>query len=453
MTPGARIQAAIELWDKIWGAGVPMDSICGDYFRVRRYIGSKDRNDIAERVYAMMRSYARAGWWLKQTGAPDTARMRVVADLALRDKKAKPHIADLFSGGTHTPEPLDEQELQATGELAGRDLDFNEMPDDVLAECPPEAQARIKAVFGDAFAAEMAAMREPASLDIRANTIKITRDKAIEALKKHGVETTATALSPVGLRAPARVHLAETKLLQAGVIEIQDEGSQLIALLCGAKPGMQVLDACAGGGGKTLAVAAEMAGKGRVVAMDNNTQRLARGKPRYVRAGIHNVEVRPLEEEQHAKWLRRQKGNFDVVLIDAPCTSSGTWRRNPDLRWRAMGPSMDSIMQSQAEILARFAKAVKPGGKLVYATCSLYREENEDQVNTFLAQNDDFELMPLAEAWADAGLTAAPPANTFNGGEMMRLSPKQSGTDGFFAAVLKRKGAAPQDAEEIADEE
>lgn len=450
MTPSARVEAAIELWDKIWSANVPMDSITGDYFRVRRYIGSSDRNAIAERVYAMMRTYARVGWWLKRVDAPDTGRMRAAADLAIREKIAKPHINDLYSGAKHGPQPLDQNELRAVGELSGSELESADMPEAVRAEAPDDLADKIRGVFGKNFLDEMVAMQEPAGLDIRANTIKITRAKAIEALKKHDIETTATPMSPVGLRANARVHLAQTKLLQAGVIEIQDEGSQLIALLCGAKPGMQVLDACAGGGGKTLAIAADMKGKGRIVAMDNNTARLSRGKPRYVRAGIHNVEVRPLEDEQHLKWLRRQKGNFDVVLVDAPCTSSGTWRRNPDLRWRRIGPSMEDIIQSQREILARFSKAVKPGGKLVYATCSLFQEENEDQVYAFLGMNDDFELMPLKDAWADAGLN---PDTCPNSGEMMRLSPKQSGTDGFFAAVLKRKGSAPEPVAEAEDDE
>jgi 16S rRNA (cytosine967-C5)-methyltransferase len=231
------------------------------------------------------------------------------------------------------------------------------------------------------------------------------------------------------------VHLAETKLLQQGVIEIQDEGSQLISLLCAAKPGMQVLDACAGGGGKTLAIAADMRGKGRVVAMDNSTARLMRGKPRYVRAGIHNVEARSLEDEAQLKWLRRQKGNFDVVLVDAPCTSSGTWRRNPDLRWRRPGPTMDEIIALQTQILDKFQKAVKPGGRLVYATCSLFREENEHQMEGFLARHPDFEIVPITEAWANAGLGDNCPCE----GNFMRLTPRQSGTDGFFAAILQRK--------------
>lgn len=442
MTPSARIAAAAELWEKIWSAGVPMDTICGDYFRVRRYIGSSDRAAVAARVYDMMRTYARAGWWLKKVGAEDTPRTRALADLTLREGLPRPHVNDLFSGAGHAPQPLDDAESRVLDALHGHTLEHPDMPEDVRAECPPEAYAQLKALFGPAFAAEMGAMLAPASLDIRVNTIKSKRDDVLAGLKKHGIETTKTPYSPVGLRAAERVHLAATKLLQNGVIEIQDEGSQLIALLCAAKPGMQVLDACAGGGGKTLAIAAEMAGKGRIVAMDNNTSRLARGKPRYVRAGIHNVEARSLEDEQHLKWLRRQKGTFDVVLVDAPCTSTGTWRRNPDLRWRRHGPDAAEILSAQTQILTRFAKCVKPGGKLVYATCSLMREENEDQVARFLAAHPDFEAMPIAAAWADANLPAPCPVT----GDAMRLSPSVSGTDGFFAAVLKRKNAASETA-------
>ncbi|MBU6234772.1 MAG: RsmB/NOP family class I SAM-dependent RNA methyltransferase [Alphaproteobacteria bacterium] len=434
MTPSARLQASIELWDKIWTSGVPMDTICGDYFRVRRYIGSSDRKAVVERVYDMMRTYARCGWWLRHVHALDTPRTRAIASLALIDGTPRPHIHDLFSGSRHAPGVLDILESKAVDALAGHTLEHPEMPEDVRAECPKESFGKLKALYGKDFASEMEAMLEPASLDIRVNTIKTERDSVLNGLKRHGIETTATPFSPVGLRAEKRVHLADTKLLQQGVIEIQDEGSQLIALLCNAKPGQQVLDACAGGGGKTLAIAAEMKGKGRVVAMDNSTARLMRGKPRYVRAGIHNVEARSLEDENQRKWLKRQKDNFDVVLVDAPCTSSGTWRRNPDLRWRRHGPTMEEILEMQTQILDRFQKAVKVGGRLVYATCSLYREENEHQIDAFLKKYPDFKVIPIAEAWAEAGLGGTCPCE----GPYMRLSPKQSGTDGFFAAVLQK---------------
>lgn len=445
MTPSARIQAAIELWEKIWNAGIPMDSMTGDYFRVRRYIGSSDRREIAERVYGMMRSYARVGWWINKAHAVDTPRIRVLADLAMRQHIPHPHIIDLYNGETdHSPRKLDDMEKRALDAFDKQELDHPDMPDEIRVECPPEAAAKLREIFGDRFVDEMAAMIPPAPLDLRVNTIKTDIAGATKSLANDEITPQKTAISPVGLRIENKVHLSKTKAYAAGLVEIQDEGSQLIAALCAAKPGMQVLDACAGGAGKTLALAASMQNKGRIVAMDTNVRRLGNGKTRIVRAGIHNVEVRPLDDEKHRKWLRRQKETFDVVLVDAPCSSSGTWRRNPDSRWRGHGQEIDEITKLQAEILGRFEKCVKPGGKLVYATCSLFPEENELQVERFLKDHDNFELVPLPVAWNEAGLEADLP----NTGDMMRLSPLKSGTDGFFAAVMRRKGtpkAAPQD--------
>ncbi len=227
--------------------------------------------------------------------------------------------------------------------------------------------------------------------------------------------------------------MSATKAFHKGFVEIQDEGSQLIALLSGAKPGMRVLDFCAGGGGKTLGIAAMMEGKGIIYAMDNDSRRLEKGRRRYKKAGIHNVEVRSLEDEKNRKWLRRQKDAIDVVLVDAPCSSSGTWRRNPDYRWYQYGPSLAEIIAIQAEILERVADKVKIGGRLVYATCSLFAEENEQQVEKFLSNHPDYEIMPISQIWHDE--YGPCPVS----GDFMRLTPKDHSTDGFFTAVLQRK--------------
>lgn len=445
MTPSARIEAAIELWGKIWDAGVPMDSMTGDYFRNRRYIGSGDRRAIVERIYAMMRSYAKVGWYLQHVGAPDTPRTRVAADLALRENVAAPHIRDLYNGGNHAPAPISGDE-EAVYKLSGQTFDNPDMPDHARAECPIAHLGKLRVLFGKNFDDEMAAMQIPATLDLRVNTIKTDREGALKSLSKDNVAALPAPFSPVGIRLQEKAHLSKTKAFVAGLVEIQDEGSQLIALLCAPKPGMQVLDACAGGGGKTLALAAEMQNKGRIVATDIHGHRLAKGKPRFVRAGIHNIEARALDDEKNRKWLRRQKETFDVVLVDAPCSSSGTWRRNPDLRWRQFGPSVDEIIVMQSEILERFAKAVKQGGRLVYATCSLFAEENEAQVEAFLAKHPEFSVVPLAQVWNEAGLEGDAP----NAGDYMRLSPMQSQTDGFFAAVLQKavSDVAPDDASE-----
>ena len=423
MMPSARIKASIELLEKIASSKIPMDSTIGDYMRYRRYIGSKDRAEIAERTYNIVRAHARLGWWLEKTGAPDNPRTRMIAWLALGDRLDP---ARLFDGSQYGPENLDEQEAALAAALKGQPLNHPDMPFAVTVECPPDYEAALRERFGDDFAAEMQAMLTPAPLDLRVNTKVKTREDALESLKSDKVETDPTPYSVTGLRARSKAFLSKTKAFVKGWVEIQDEGSQLIAQICGVQPGMQVLDYCAGAGGKTLALAGAMMNKGRIVAMDLEKSRLEKARPRFKRAGVHDIiEVRPLTDEKSRKWLKRQKGTFDVVLVDAPCSGTGTWRRNPDTRWRVYGPGLDALLAVQAEILDRVAKTVKPGGRLVYATCSLLPAENDRQVEAFLQRHPEF--------------TAAPPSPGLPAdGPYMRLTPHRHNTDGFFAAVLTR---------------
>lgn len=432
MRQAARIQSGIELLERMGKASIPMDNVIRDFMSQRRYIGSKDRTDIVERLYAMVRHQARLGWHIEQAGAPDTPRTRTLAFLMLHDALSPAQTAQFFDGGNHHAAELDAAENALLQALQGKSMHDPAMPVAVRAECPPWAQDKLQALFGADFEKEMTAMQLPASLDLRVNTLKTSRDDVKKSLAAQDIQTREGDYSPVALRAPNKSFMGATKAFEKGLVEIQDEGSQLIALLTGAKPGMRVLDYCAGGGGKTLAIAALMENKGNIVAMDNDKRRLEKGKPRYRKAGVHNVELRCLDEDQHKKWLRRQKGTMDVVLIDAPCSSSGTWRRNPDLRWRQYGPSLESIMEMQADILEKVADKVKPGGRLVYATCSLFPEENEAQIKTFLAAHPDYTVLPLEKAWDFGG---KPPCS----GPYLRLSPAQHGTDGFFTAILQRK--------------
>tara|TARA_B100001750_G_scaffold248052_1_gene276400 strand:- start:5419 stop:6660 length:1242 start_codon:yes stop_codon:yes gene_type:complete len=411
-----------------------MDNICGDYFRIRRFIGSKDRSDIAERVYNMMRAYARLGWWCDKTGLPDTARSRVLLTAILIDHKSADQISTLFNGNKYHPDNLSDLETKTVENIEGANLDAEDMPIAIQTECPDHALDKLQDIFGDEFETEMRAMLESATLDVRVNTIKADRNTVQTMLQKQDIHSDHTPYSPVGLRLKSKAYLSRTKPFLKGMIEIQDEGSQLLALICGARPGMQVLDYCAGGGGKTLALAADMQGKGRIVAMDIEERRLAKAKPRLTKAGVHNVELRPIMEDKHRKWFKRQKETFDVVLVDAPCTSSGTWRRNPDLRWNQYGPSAEEIEAMQADILERVWPTVKKGGRLVYATCSLFRSENEDQVETFLKNHPDFKVISVSQAWKDAGLETDSPVT----GDYLRLSPARHQTDGFFAAILER---------------
>jgi len=434
MTPAARYQASIELWDKITNARVPMDGVCGDYFRIRRFIGSKDRAEIAARAYDMMRAYARIGWWCNHIGLDDSPRSRVLLTAILIDGKTIDDLPDLFNGNKYHPDELSESESIALKKIESVELNHNDMPLDIKTECPTWAFDRLKEIYGDEFESEMHAMLQPANLDIRVNTIKIDRGNAGVSLAKDNIETAPCPYSPVGLRLKSKAYLAHSKAFKKGFIEIQDEGSQLLALICNAKPGMQVLDYCAGGGGKTLALAADMKGKGRIVAMDIEDKRLQKSKPRLTKADVHNVELRPILDETNRKWFRRQKDKFDVVLVDAPCSSSGTWRRNPDLRWHHYGPTHEAIQEMQVDILDKVKHAVKIGGRLVYATCSIFREENENQVKAFLAENENFKIIPVQQAWDDANLLSACPID----GDFLRLSPAKHQTDGFFAAILQR---------------
>ncbi|MCB1532018.1 MAG: RsmB/NOP family class I SAM-dependent RNA methyltransferase [Alphaproteobacteria bacterium] len=429
MKPQARVQATIDVLDRIQqNTRIPMDGVVGDYMRQRRYIGSKDRSNVAERVYDVARAQARLGWWLEKIGAPDTPRSRVLAYLILVEGTEEKRITkDLFDGSKYAPEPLGEEEIAFVQKLIGQSLEHADMPASIRSECPPLYEDKLKSYFGDDFEAEMAAMIPGATLDMRVNTFTCDIEKAENYLEADGVKTERTPYSPVGLRALGKAYLARTKAFNKGWIEIQDEGSQLIAHVCGAQPGMQVLDYCAGAGGKTLALAAAMQRKGRIVAMDMDERRLMKGKDRYKKAQVADIiETRVLSEDKQRKWLKRQAGKFDIVLLDVPCTGTGTWRRNPDMRWTTYGPSLEELTEIQADILERACKAVKPGGKLVYATCSLLPDENEHQVEKFLAAHPEFSPAPL-----DESLKIGTP--------YMRLTPHRHGTDGFFAAVLERK--------------
>lgn len=428
MQQAARVQSAIDIMENIAEARIPMDNTIRDFMSHKRYIGSKDRKFIVELVYDSMRAHARLGWWLERVKIEDTPRARAMAFLVLTGQD----ITNLFTGENHQPAPLSDEEQRAAQELRSQDINHADMPENISCECPDWAAEKLKPIWKDDFKNQMQAMMPPAVMDLRVNTIKVTREQAKASLAKDDVETIKTPYSPFGLRAVGKPYMSATKAFHKGLVEIQDEGSQLIALMCDVKPGMRVLDYCAGSGGKTLGIAAMMEGKGIIYATDNSTRRLEKGRRRYKKADIHNVEVRSLEEEKNRKWLRRQKGAIDVVLVDAPCSSSGTWRRNPDYRWNTYGPSLEEIVEIQSEILERVADKVKVGGRLVYATCSLFTEENEEQIEKFLAKHDEYEIIPVTDIWnKDYG--ECPVTNHF-----MRLTPKDHKTDGFFTAVLKR---------------
>lgn len=432
MTPAARLQAALDLMHDVDGVARPADAIVSAWFRARRDIGEQDRGYLSDLLYALLRHHARLGWWLAKHGRPDTARNRLLAWLALHERMTPDQARGLFTGGKLAPAILTDHERTLLVKLQGSPIDHSTMPDEVRLECPAWALEPLRRRFPDTFQNEMAALLTTAPLDLRANPLKTRREDVLSALRGLGLEAEASAMAPYGIRVKERPSLARLPMLKSGEVEIQDEGSQLVAMLVDARPGERVVDFCAGAGGKTLAIAAQMENKGHVMACDVLAGRLKRAAERFRRAGLHNIETRPLASETD-RWVKRHKGMYDRVLVDAPCSGTGTWRRNPDARWRVLGPGLDTLLPLQASILASAARLVKPGGRLVYATCSLLAEENEEQVAAFLSAFSAFHVVPLREAAPQLTGSAHP--------DYLALTPARNDTDGFFAAVLQREAA------------
>ncbi|MQX36285.1 RsmB/NOP family class I SAM-dependent RNA methyltransferase [Roseospira navarrensis] len=434
MTPGARLAASLDLLTEIAADPRPADAVAQTFLRARRYMGAGDRRAVTERVYGLLRRHARLGWWTGD-GSP---RERLIADLVLTDRLPPKAIKALFTGQGHDPEPLTSAERTLADRLVGQPLEPREMPEAARLELPDWLLPALTESLGPDWRAALAALNAEAPLDLRANTLKTDRDGARAALAEAGIKATDGPLAPLALRVAGRVNLAATAPFRDGLVEVQDAGSQVAAALAGVTPGMAVCDLCAGAGGKTLALAAAMAGRGRLVACDVSAPRLDRAKVRLRRAGVHNATLHVLDETGR-KWLKRQTGGFDRVLVDAPCSGTGAWRRNPDARWRLAPESLESLAAEQDGLLARAARLVKPGGRLIYVTCSVLRGENEDRVAAFLngPAGEGFTAVPVARAWGEAGL----PAETCPVGPdatALRLSPADHDTDGFFVAVLEK---------------
>jgi 16S rRNA (cytosine967-C5)-methyltransferase len=430
MTPAARLAGAIDLLDAIDAAPRrPADAVANDFFRARRYIGSGDRRAVSERAWAVLRRQRRLDWWLARASAPPSPRLRLAACLRL-EGWTESGVEQSFSGGQFAPARLDPAERAVLRALEGHTLDHPEMPDAVRLELPDWLLAPLRASFPADLEAELAALAEPAPLDLRVNALKTTREAAQMALAAEGIAVQPTPISPWGLRAAQRRAVTSGAAFQSGLVEIQDEGSQIVAALVGAAPEMRVLDWCAGAGGKTLALAMLMGNRGHIVACDVSAPRLEGAVRRLRRAGVHNVERHLVVPGD--KWAKRRAGGFDRVLVDAPCTGTGTWRRNPDGRLRLTPRDLHDLLDKQAAILDDAQRLVRIGGRLVYATCSLLTEENEGQLAGFLVRHPQFAVVPLEAAWSLPAPLPCP-------GPWLRLTPLRHGTDGFFAAVLERQ--------------
>jgi 16S rRNA (cytosine967-C5)-methyltransferase len=362
-----------------------------------------------------------------------TPRAEVVGALKQTRGLDAEGIAALFTGEGHAPPPLTDAELER---LASADL--TGAPPHVAGDFPEWLAPAFEASFGVHAAEEGRALADRAPVDLRANLLKTNHDKALSALAHLSAEP--TPLSPIGLRIAIRPDgrgpaLAAEPAYIKGLVEVQDEGSQLATLLAEAKPGMQVLDLCAGAGGKTLALAGAMDNHGQIYATDADGRRLAPIFDRLTRSGARNVQVRAPRGQ--ADVLSDLEGRCDLVMIDAPCTGSGAWRRNPDAKWRMRPGALEQRIKDQDEALENAMRFVKRGGRIVYVTCSVLRAENEDRVVAFLARHDDILPVDAATQARSAGLPAlAGHASPFGHG--FRLSPRATGTDGFYIATLTR---------------
>ncbi|MHB2209426.1 RsmB/NOP family class I SAM-dependent RNA methyltransferase [Methylobacterium sp. CM6257] len=433
MTPAARCSAAIEVLTDIAERRRPAADALKDWGLAHRFAGSGDRAGIASLVYDALRRRSSAAWIM----GSDTPRAILIGSLRLQQGLAGASVAALFSGERFAPEPLsgDERARLDTGSLEGA-------PPEVAGDAPAFVLPELSAALGDEFVPELRALARRAPLDVRVNALRGSRDDAMPALAAFGAAPTPHA--PQGLRIPIgadgrgpALHV-EAEFLE-GWYEIQDEGSQLAALLADPRSGETIVDLCAGGGGKTLALAAQTRNGACLIATDGDPRRLAPIHERLRRSGAV-AEVRtPRSGKARVDVLEDLDGSVDRVLVDAPCTGSGTWRRNPDAKWRLRPGSLSLRTTEQAQVLDRAARLVRPGGRIVYVTCSLLPAENDAAVAGLLSRwRGRFDVVP-----ADAVL-AAGPASLRDAVRMtahgVQMSPLRTGTDGFYVAVIARRG-------------
>ena len=435
MTPAARLAAAIEVLDALAASRASADQVLKAWGKAHRFAGSKDRRAIAERVYQALRARARLAWAM---GADD-GRALVLGAAARLDGLPLEAVEALFSGEGHAPAPLTPDERARLAEPLG------EPPPEVAAGVPAFIAAALQRRYGEDWLAEAQALVQPrAPVDLRVNALAGPVDKALKLLAHEGVEAARAPFSALGLRLPPEfaADIQKTRAFATGWIEVQDEGSQLAAALAGAQPGWTVVDYCAGGGGKTLALAAQMRGSGRLVACDVNPRRLDAVPERLERARA-TAELRRMGPE--GQGTEDLQGRADLVFVDAPCSGSGTWRRRPEGAWRLAPEDVTRLSALQTSVIAAAARLVRPGGRLAYVTCSILAEENEAVAAAFAAEHPSFAPLPIARAAAAPGLTEAARARLAElagGGHTVQLTPRRTDTDGFFIALFERPPAA-----------
>ena len=430
MRPAARLQAAIEIIADITTHHRPAATALMDWGRNHRFAGSGDRSAIGTLVYDALRSRGSSAHFM---GSEDP---RALVLGGLREQGIFiSDVAALCDGGAHSPSPLTADESRRL-----EHADTDGAAPWVRGNFPQWLYPSLQRAFGERAIAETRAMARRAPVDIRVNTLKSNRDDVLAALSQFGAS--ATNLSPIGARVPApgsaarQPHLESEAAHGRGWFEVQDEGSQIATALACVKPGMRVLDLCAGAGGKTLALAAAMENTGTLCAFDADKKQLRPIFERLTRSGASMVEVLEGGDENA---LIAHGPTFDRVFVDAPCSGSGTWRRRPDAKWRMKPPHLAARMAEQKKVLATAARLVKPGGRIIYVTCSVLPEENGDQIAAFLAEHAAFSQLPFAHAWRES-LASDPPASADGRIDGLLLTPLSHATDGFYVSILQHSG-------------
>ncbi len=404
----AQLAAARELLAAVLRFDAPADAVVSRYFRAHAQLGQRDRHVLAETVYQVVRQLRL--WRHLAEGAP------APLDLCL------------LALGWQGDENLLSEGLRGwRAQMRARELDA--LPSALRYSLPDWLAHSLDA---DGFESLAASLLQPAPLDLRVNTLLASREEVQRQLRAAGIDAAPTPLSPWGLRVQGKPALQRLAVFTDGLVEVQDEGSQLLALLLAPRRGEMVADFCAGAGGKTLALGALMRNSGRLYAFDTAAHRLDKLRPRLARSGLSNVYPVVIAHERDER-VRRLEGKLDRVLVDAPCSGTGTLRRNPDLKWRLQPDDIARLVEQQGAIVRAAARLLKPGGKLVYATCSLLRAENQQVVDSFVADSPAFERLDAGVTMAQQHLALPLPR------PMLELRPDRDGTDGFFAAVLQRR--------------
>ena len=419
MHPTALLDQCTDLLRAVLKLDAPADTIVSGFLRKHRTLGPRERHALAETAYAVLR---RRPLLQHQAQSGTGALERRLALLAWAGDQ------NLLRGAVGPNEQQWRQQVHAVDPAAYSEKLRHNLPDWLASA--------LRAQLGDAeFWPLVAALNEPAALDLRVNILKAKREDMLSVLNQAGLRVAPTPFSPWGIRVPGKPALQKIDAFVRGDIEVQDEGSQMLALLVDAKRGEMVVDFCAGAGGKTLALGASMRSTGRLYAFDTSGHRLDALKPRMARSGLSNVHPAQIAHERDER-VKRLSGKIDRVLVDAPCSGLGTLRRNPDLKWRQSPKSVLELQAKQTAILDSACRLVKSGGRLVYATCSLLRDENEQIAEAFAAAHPDFVLLPAQDALAAAHVARA---DELAQGGYLRLWPHRHATDGFFAAAWQRR--------------